>query len=98
MAAARIVEYVTYAVASGPGSVGAGHVGTGSEYAHRMIVCGDCAAGLQFGTHGLIDLTARGVVGRDDDGVVRVSSVASCNRRDTLLCIGNLRNAPQLFQ
>ena len=63
-----------------------------------MILRSDYAEGLQFGTDGLIDLTARGVVGRDDDGVVRVGSVASSNRRDTLLWIGNLRNAALLFQ
>jgi hypothetical protein len=43
------------------------------------------AEGLQLGTHGLIDLRARGIVGRNDDGVVRAGGVAPGNRRDALL-------------
>jgi hypothetical protein len=62
-----------------------------------VVLRGDFAKNLQFGTHGLIDLTARGVVGRDDDGVVRVGSVVPRNRRDTLLGIGNLGDAALLF-
>jgi hypothetical protein len=40
----------------------------------------------------------RGIVGRDDDGVVRVCGVASSNRRDPLLRISDLGDAILLFQ
>jgi hypothetical protein len=63
LAAARIVEYVIHGIASGPGTVGSGHVRTGGEYAHRVVLRGDFTESLQFGTHRLIDLTARGIIG-----------------------------------
>jgi hypothetical protein len=63
-----------------------------------MIFRGDHAEGLQFGANRLINLTARGVIGRNDDGVLRAGSIAPRNGRDALLRIGNLGDASLLFQ
>ena len=53
---------------------------------------------LQLLTHGLIDLAARSIVGRDDEGIFRMGSVAFRNRRDALLRINDFRDAALLFQ
>ena len=63
-----------------------------------MVLCCDCTKSLQLGTHGLIDLTARCVVGRHDDSVFWIGRVAFRNRRNALLCIGNLGDTALLFQ
>lgn len=45
-----------------------------------------------------VDLTARGIIGRNNDGVVRAGGLAPRNRRDALLRIGDLGDTALPFQ
>ena len=70
----------------------------GVKHAHGMVFLVQAAKRLQLLPHGLIDGAARGIVGRDDDGVFRTGGIALRYRRDALLRVYDLRHPPLLLE
>jgi len=62
LATPRIADHIADFVVVGPGAVGTRHVLAWNEDAEAVIVCGDCAVGLQLLTDGHIQFPARSVV------------------------------------
>jgi hypothetical protein len=87
LAATDVMQHISSLVASGPGSIRAGHVRTWHQHTRGMILLIQDAKTLQLLPHGLVKGPARSIVARDDDGVLWTGSISLRNRRDPVLRI-----------
>jgi hypothetical protein len=75
LAAPRVMENVVGLVSRCPASINASHVGSRREHVHAVILFGDDTGCLQFSADRIVDFLAAGVVGRDDQRVLRFGDI-----------------------
>ena len=75
LAAGGVLNNVSGLVSDSPCTVGSGNVGPVIKRLESFVLRRDSASGLQLGSRCLVDLLPTAVIGRDDDGVLRLGSV-----------------------
>ena len=90
LAAGGVLEHVACGVPRRPGAVGSGHIGTMRQRAEGLSVGCQNALLKQLSTNGFIDLLTAAIVGRDDDGVLRLRGIILGDSRDAFLPVGDL--------
>jgi hypothetical protein len=98
LAAPRVMENVVGLVSRCPASVNAGHVGSRREHVHAVILFGNHAGCLQFRADRIVDFLAAGVVGRDDQRVLRLGDIVLGDGLNALGIVGYLGDAALLLQ
>src|ERR1039458_7469260 len=97
-AAPRVVENIVRLIVRRPTPIDTGKLRSLRQNIHSVIVLGDDAGAFQLCTDGIVDLTATGVIGRDDKRVFRLGGVILGDSLDALRVVRYLRDAALLLQ
>ncbi len=85
-------------IPGGPLAIGAGQLRARNEGWKELVIHGDNTAPLQLHTNRTVDLAPAGIVGGNDDGVLRLCGVVPCDRLNAFTAVLYLANAALLFQ
>ena len=96
LAAGGVLEHVACVVPRRPGAVGSSHIGAVRQRAKGLPVGCQNAFLKQLGTNGFIDVLTAAIVGRDDDGVLRLGGIVFRNGCDALRAVRDLAMRPWL--